>query len=92
MFLLLSFSLFRSSLDSGSYALLTLSFAHTSVVTCSVVNMKKAGILDPHKVTKNALLNASSIAGTILLTECTIVDNPEDEKESQPMMDPSMMM
>jgi chaperonin GroEL len=54
--------------------------------------MKKAGILDPHKVTKNALLNAASIAGTILLTECTIVDNPEDSKDAQPMMDPSMMM
>ena len=56
------------------------------------LQMKDAGIIDPHKVTKNALLNASSIAGTILLTECTIVDNPKDEKETQPMMDPSMMM
>jgi len=54
--------------------------------------MKEAGIIDPHKVTKNALLNASSIAGTILLTECTIVDKPENNKETQPMMDPSMMM
>ena len=67
-------------------------FMGYNLKTCSVVDMKKAGILDPHKVTKNALLNAASIAGTILLTECTIVDNPEDEKESQPMMDPSMMM
>ena len=67
-------------------------FTGYNLKTCSVVDMKKAGILDPHKVTKNALLNAASIAGTILLTECTIVDNPEDEKESQPMMDPSMMM
>jgi chaperonin GroEL len=63
-----------------------------NIKTCSVTNMKDAGIIDPHKVTKNALLNASSIAGTILLTECTIVDNPKDEKETQPMMDPSMMM
>ena len=67
-------------------------FTGYNLKTNSVVNMKKAGILDPHKVTKNALLNAASIAGTILLTECTIVDNPEEEKESQPMMDPSMMM
>ncbi len=67
-------------------------FTGYNLKTCSVVDMKKAGILDPHKVTKNALLNAASIAGTILLTECTIVDNPEDDKESQPMMDPSMMM
>tara|TARA_R110000737_G_scaffold321853_1_gene333960 strand:- start:1585 stop:3219 length:1635 start_codon:yes stop_codon:yes gene_type:complete len=67
-------------------------FTGYNLKTCSVVDMKKAGILDPHKVTKNALLNASSIAGTILLTECTIVDNPEDSKDVQPMMDPSMMM
>ena len=63
-----------------------------NIKTCSTTNMKEAGIIDPHKVTKNALLNASSIAGTILLTECTIVDKPEDNKETQPMMDPSMMM
>ena len=63
-----------------------------NIKTCSTANMKEAGIIDPHKVTKNALLNASSIAGTILLTECTIVDKPEDNKETQPMMDPSMMM
>ena len=63
-----------------------------NIKTCSTTNMKEAGIIDPHKVTKNALLNASSIAGTILLTECTIVDKPEDNKESQSMMDPSMMM
>jgi len=67
-------------------------FTGYNLKTCSVVDMKKAGILDPHKVTKNALLNAASIAGTILLTECTIVDNPEENKDAQPMMDPSMMM
>ena len=67
-------------------------FTGYNLKTCTVVDMKKAGILDTHQVTKNALLNAASIAGTILLTECTIVDNPEESKESQPMMDPSMMM
>ena len=58
------------------------------VKTETVINMKEAGIIDPHKVTKNALMNAASIAGTILLTECTIVDTPEDKKESgiDPMM------
>jgi len=55
----------------------------------TIVDMKKAGIIDPHKVTKNALLNASSIAGTILLTECTVVDKPEDKKSDG--FDPSMM-
>ena len=58
------------------------------VKTETVIDLKKAGIIDPHKVTKNALMNAASIAGTILLTECTIVDTPEDKKESgiDPMM------
>jgi chaperonin GroEL len=55
----------------------------------TIVDMKEAGVIDPHKVTKNALLNASSIAGTILLTECTVVDKPEDKKSDG--FDPSMM-
>jgi len=61
-----------------------------NIKTETIVNMKEAGILDPHKVTKNALINASSIAGTILLTECTISPNPEDKKDSG--MDPMMGM
>ena len=61
-----------------------------NIKTEAIVDMKVAGIIDPHKVTKNALMNASSIAGTILLTECTIVDTPEDKKESG--MDPMMGM
>jgi chaperonin GroEL len=49
--------------------------------------MKKAGIIDPAKVTRTALENAASVAGTILLTECVVVDNPEDKKEdNNPMM------
>jgi len=63
-----------------------------NIKTKKVVDMKEAGIIDPQKVTKNALLNAASIAGTILLTECVVVDKPEDKKQEQPMMDPSMMM
>jgi chaperonin GroEL len=54
-----------------------------------IVNLKSAGIIDPFKVTRSALQNASSIAGTILLTEATIVEKPEENK--QPQMDPSMM-
>jgi chaperonin GroEL len=57
--------------------------------TETIVDMKEAGIIDPHKVTKNALLNAASIAGTILLTECVVIDTPEDKKEGG--FDPSMM-
>jgi len=61
-----------------------------NIKTEAIVNMKEAGIIDPHKVTKNALLNASSIAGTILLTECVVIDKLEDKKE--PTMDPMMGM
>jgi chaperonin GroEL len=51
----------------------------------NIVNMKEAGIIDPSKVTRTALENAASVAGTILLTECIIVDNPEDSKEQDMM-------
>ena len=61
-----------------------------NIKTEEIVNMKDAGIIDPHKVTKNALTNASSIAGTILLNETVIVDKPEDKKSEQGF-DPSMM-
>ncbi len=50
-----------------------------------IVSMKEAGIIDPAKVTRTALENAASVAGTVLLTECVVVDNPEDKKESDPM-------
>jgi len=46
-------------------------------------NFFEAGIIDPTKVTRCALENAASIAGTILLTECTIVNKPKEEGEEQ---------
>ena len=52
-----------------------------------VVDMKEAGIIDPTKVTIAALENAASIAGTVLLTECTVVNEPEKE-DKQPQADP----
>lgn len=57
----------------------------------SVVNMKEAGIIDPTKVTRVALENAAAVAGTVLLTECIVVNEPTEEKQ-QPQMDPSQMM
>lgn len=60
-----------------------------NIKTDEVVNMKESGIIDPTKVSRTALQNAASVAGTILLTECTVVDEPEEEKT--PQMDPSMM-
>lgn len=57
--------------------------------TESMVNMKEAGIIDPTMVTRSALENAASVAGTILLTECTVVDKPE---ENNNQVDPMSMM
>jgi chaperonin GroEL len=42
-------------------------------------DMKKAGIIDPTKVTRVALENAASIAGLVLTTECVISDKPKKE-------------
>tara|TARA_R110000772_G_scaffold85779_1_gene180033 strand:- start:1056 stop:2696 length:1641 start_codon:yes stop_codon:yes gene_type:complete len=64
-------------------------WAGFNIKTGTVVDMKKEGIIDPTKVTRTALENAASVAGTVLLTECIVVDEPKDDK--QPQMDPSMM-
>ncbi|MDR2484758.1 MAG: chaperonin GroEL [Treponema sp.] len=48
------------------------------------VDMVKAGIIDPAKVTRSALQNAASIASLLLTTECAITDIPE-KKEPAPM-------
>ncbi len=49
------------------------------------VNMVESGILDPAKVTRNALESAGSIAGLVLTTETLIADDPE-QKEAAPAM------
>ena len=43
-------------------------------------SMLGAGIIDPTKVTRLALENASSIAGLLLTTECVVADEPEEHK------------
>ncbi|WP_372916630.1 chaperonin GroEL [Salegentibacter sp.] len=48
--------------------------------TNTFVDMMKAGIIDPKKVTRIALENAASVAGMILTTECALTDIPEDDK------------
>ena len=48
-----------------------------NVMTGEYVDMIKAGIVDPAKVTRSALQNASSIAAMILTTETLISDKPE---------------
>jgi len=66
-------------------------WAGYNIKTDEVVNMKEAGIIDPTKVARTALQNAASVAGTVLLTECTVVDEPSEET-AQPQMDPMMGM
>ena len=56
-----------------------------NIQTGKYVDMVKEGIIDPTKVTRTALENAVSVAGTMLITECTIVDDPEEKKEADPM-------
>jgi chaperonin GroEL len=51
------------------------------------VDMIKAGIIDPAKVTRSALQNAASIAAMILTTESTVTEKPEKKKEP-PMPNP----
>jgi len=52
------------------------------------VNMIEKGIVDPTKVTRSALQNATSIASMLLTTEAAIADIPENKE--MPGMDPSM--
>ena len=58
-----------------------------NIKTGKYVDMVKEGIIDPTKVTRTALENAVSVAGTMLITECTVVDDPKEEKkEESPMI------
>jgi len=49
------------------------------------VDMIKAGIIDPKKVTRVALENAASVSGMILTTECALTDIKEDSPAGPPM-------
>ena len=54
------------------------------------VDMFEAGIIDPKKVTRTAIENASSVAGMILTTECMVVNKPEDKPHFPAMQIPGM--
>ncbi len=53
-----------------------------NVLTDEYVDMLQAGIVDPAKVTRSAVENATSIAGMILTTEALISDKPEEKGSS----------
>ena len=53
--------------------------------TKTINNLVNDGIIDPTKVTRLALENAVSVAGTILITESIVYNKPEDKKSEQPI-------
>jgi len=68
--LIVSYLLDKDQLDQGFNA-----------ATGVWVNMKEAGIIDPTKVVRTSLVDASSVASLMLTTECMIFDQPEKKKE-----------
>ena len=57
-----------------------------NVLSDEYVDMVEAGIIDPAKVTRSALQNATSIAAMILTTEALVTDLPEKERAAAPAM------
>lgn len=55
-----------------------------NVRTGDYEDLRSAGVIDPAKVTRVAIQNAASIAGMVLMTECTISDIPEKKAEAAP--------
>ena len=60
--------------------------------TDEYVNMFKEGIIDPTKVTRLALENAASVAGTLLITEAVVSKGKEKENKPVGGVDPSMLL
>ena len=56
-----------------------------NAVTGQIEDLAAAGIIDPTKVVRTALQNASSIAGLLLTTDAAVTDLPEPRKHSPPM-------
>ena len=56
-----------------------------NALTATMEDLVTAGVIDPAKVTKNALLNASSIAGLMLTTEALVAEIPEEKPATPPM-------
>jgi chaperonin GroEL len=56
-----------------------------NAATAAYGDMIEMGILDPTKVTRNALVNAASVAGLVLTTDCMIAELPAPQREPAPM-------
>ena len=61
-----------------------------NAATGEFADLVETGVIDPTKVTKTALVNAASIAGLLLTTDCAINDVDKEEKVSGPGMDMGM--
>lgn len=57
-----------------------------NAATEKFVDMLAEGVIDPTKVAKTALVNAASVAGLLLTTDCAIFDLPKDPNNPQPAM------
>jgi len=53
-----------------------------NALTGEIVDLVKAGIVDPAKVTRSTIQNAASIAGLVLTTETLVVEKPESKKSA----------
>ena len=73
------YSILRAVVDAGKSSTY-------DAKTQNVVNAFEAGLLDPTKVTRTAIENAASVAGTILTTESVIFEKKDDKKKEDPMM------
>ena len=56
-------------------------WAGIDVNSGDTVNFREKGVIDPTKVSRLALLNAASVAGTVLLTECTLTQDKQSIEE-----------
>ncbi len=59
-----------------------------NAATGEMVDLIKAGVIDPAKVTRAALQNAASIAALLLTTEALVADKPEEHPPAMPAGDP----
>ncbi|NQU37064.1 MAG: chaperonin GroEL, partial [Actinobacteria bacterium] len=61
-----------------------------NAATGEYVDLIKAGVIDPAKVTRSALQNAASIAALFLTTEVVVADKPEKNAPAMPGGDGGM--
>ena len=68
------------ALSFSGFSATTASVVRNRAATGEYVDMFKAGIIDPTKVTRSALQNAASIGALFLTTEAVVAEKPEKEK------------